>query len=151
MRKESSLHYSQQRRCRRLSISDVQLPSGWWAVTSAARLDRDGIMHALRFDGCEDFVGEKSLYSMRSDILSQWKQRNRSDMTGISAKRLYRSRANLIGYRLTWGDGAMCRWGPELKIPSTRRGTFEGGIAAHCKMWRLQKCFCLCGGDAAFC
>jgi len=34
------------------------------------RLNRDEVMQIRRMGGCEDFVSERSLYSMRSVILS---------------------------------------------------------------------------------
>jgi len=37
-------------------------------------LNRDEVMKVRRLGSCENFVGERSLYPMRSVILSQWRE-----------------------------------------------------------------------------
>jgi len=51
-------------------------------------LNRDEVMKVWTLSSCENFVGkvsERSLYSMRSVILSQWRVSDGSDMTVLKS------------------------------------------------------------------
>jgi len=58
-----------------LSVTNMCIDDQRWRASAAGRLNCDEVMQIWRLGGCENFVGERSLYSMRSVNFSQYIQR----------------------------------------------------------------------------